>query len=80
MQETDTHTFSSDQAATSFFLAEQIFKSSNVKESLTNMHEEGKKIWTKKKKTTTSNTHPSDLFSKCRTTEQQYKRVLATSL
>jgi hypothetical protein len=33
MQETDTHTFSSDQAATSFFLAKQIFKSSNVKET-----------------------------------------------
>jgi len=39
------HTLSSDQAATSFFLAKQIFKSSNVKESSTNMHEEGKKIW-----------------------------------
>jgi hypothetical protein len=50
MQETDTHTFSSDQAATSFFLAKQIFKSSNVKESSTNMHEEGKKIWNLKKK------------------------------
>jgi hypothetical protein len=43
MQETNTHTFSSDQAATSLFLAKQIFKSSNVKERSTKMHEEGKK-------------------------------------